>query len=279
MRFIGLDLAWGAKNPSAAVTLEWNAATQSLMPISVAEMLTDDDSICGYIRGNDADGGGLIVGVDAPLDVPNETGERPVESILRRCFGKYQAGAHPANRSLYKGDIRGERLARRFHSEYTLLSRYDFARHDPNTRNVIEVFPHPAMVVLFGLDKTLKYKLKKGRDTASRMAEFARFSEGLRSLQNAEPTLETPEWLHSPDWFRTNPIVTQSALKRIEDTMDALVCAYVAAYFWYWGEGEKCMVIGDKATGYVVTPITPELRLCVEEKSRMFFETNETQSK
>jgi len=279
MRFIGLDLAWGAKNPSAAVTLEWNAATQSLMPISVAEMLTDDDSICGYIRGNDADGGGLIVGVDAPLDVPNETGERPVESILRRCFGKYQAGAHPANRSLYKGDIRGERLAERFQNEHDLISHFHFMPRDPNARNVIEVFPHPAMVVLFDLDKTLKYKLKKGRDTASRMAEFARFSEGLRSLQNAEPTLDTPEWLHSPDWFRTNPIVTQSALKRIEDTMDALVCAYVAAYFWYWGEGEKCMVIGDKATGYVVTPITPELRLCVEEKSRMFFETNETQSK
>ena len=278
MRFIGLDLAWGAKNPSAAVTLEWDTAAQLLLSISFADTLTDDNSICGYLAAND-NGGGLIVGVDAPLDVPNETGERPVESILRRCFGKYQAGAHPANRSLYRGDIRGERLAERFQNEYNLTAHYEFALRDPNARNVLEVFPHPAMVVLFDLDKTLKYKLKKGRDYASRMAAFARFSEGLHALQNAEPALNPPDWLHSPEWFRTTVGVTQVGLKQIEDAMDALVCAYVAAYFWYWGEGEKCMVIGDKTTGYIVTTITPALRHCVEQKHQEIFEANEIQSK
>jgi predicted RNase H-like nuclease len=263
MRFIGLDLAWGAKNTSAAVTFERDAQSGALSAVSHADALTDDDSICAYIAANDV-GGGLIVGVDAPLDVPNETGERPVESVLRRCFGRFQAGAHPANRSLYGGDIRGERLAARLEREFDMTSGFAFAPRSPHARYVVEVFPHPAQVVLFGLTKTLKYKLKRGRDLPSRLAEFARFSVGLRELQNAVPSLVPPNWLHTPEWFLAQSVIAPSALKRIEDEMDALVCAYVAAYFWYWGDGEQCMIIGDKATGYIITPVTSELRQCAE---------------
>lgn len=277
MRFIGLDLAWGAKNTSAAVTLEFNSAGV-LASISHADALTDDDSICAYLAANDT-GGGLIVGVDAPLDVPNETGERPVESILRRCFGKFQAGAHPANRSLYHDDIRGERLAARWEREFQLTNGFAFAPQQSGTRHIIEVFPHPAQVVLFGLSKTLKYKLKRGRDLPSRLAEFARFSAGLRSLQNTVPSLLPPEWLPLPEWFLAQTAISPSALKRTEDAMDALVCAYVAASFWHWGEDERCMVIGDKPTGYIVTPITPELRACVEAAWQEKFPPNETASR
>ncbi len=55
---------------------------------------------------------GCIVAIDAPTLVPNETGRRPAEAECQRLFGRYQAGPHPANRSRYKGDIRGEIIAR-----------------------------------------------------------------------------------------------------------------------------------------------------------------------
>ena len=258
MRTIGIDLAWGRRNTTAAVALERRESDGSFRVIGESDALTGDDCILEFIRRTDR-GEGIVLGIDAPLDVPNETGERPVEGALRRCFGRYQAGAHPANRRLYGGDIRGEKLVQRLEAEFGIHNDYRFASGDPNVRRCLEVFPHPAQVVLFDLPRTLKYKAKPGRDFASRQAEFARLVAGLRGLSAQTPALEAPDWLEVPaDGLRG------MALKQYEDRLDALVCAYVAAYFWHWGEGEHCTVIGDRATGYVVTPITPALRVCLQ---------------
>lgn len=257
MRTIGIDLAWGRRNTTAAVALEMQGDAGFWIVVAEADALTDDESILDFVRQADP-GSGIVLGIDAPLDVPNETGERPVEAILRRCFGRYQAGAHPANRRLYGGDIRGERLTARLAAEFGIDNSFEFARGDPGVRCCIEVFPHPAQVVLFELSRTLKYKARTGRDLPSRQAEFVRLVAGLHALSLQTPALRAPDWLAPPaDDLRG------MALKRYEDRLDALVCAYVAAYFWQWGDGDRCAVIGDRKTGYVVTPITPALRLCL----------------
>lgn len=258
MRTIGIDLAWGRRNTTAAVALERQGDAETFVVIAEADALTDDDSILEFVRQSDS-GGGLLLGIDAPLDVPNETGERPVEALLRRCFGRYQAGAHPANRSLYRGDIRGELLAARLEAEFGVYNDFEFAAGDPDVRRCIEVFPHPAQIVLFELTRTLKYKARSGRDLASRQGEFARLVAGLRSLGLQTPSLRSPDWLEPPAVG-----LRGMALKRYEDRLDALVCAYVAAYFWQWGDGDRCTVIGDRQTGYVVTPITPALKACLQ---------------
>ncbi len=46
---------------------------------------------------------------------------------------------------------------------------------------------------------------------------------------------------------------TGKELKAIEDRLDSLLCAYVAAYWWYWGEA-KNMVLGNLDTGFIVIP-------------------------
>ncbi len=276
MRYIGIDLAWGTKNTTGAVTLQWKTAAgsgveanigsveagtqndkQHLSVTDYADDLLTDDAVVEFIMRGD-DGGGVIVGIDAPLDVPNLTGERPVEAALRRCFGKHQAGAHPANRTRFKDDIRGERLAARLAAEHGIINDFRIGAGDTSVRRCVEVFPHPAMVVLFGLEKTLKYKAKPGRDHTSRMAEYTRYVDGLRGLGDVEPALHVPAWL-------TVPTDKQgAALKRYEDLLDALMCAYVAAYFGHWGDGEHCMVIGNAQSGYIVSPITPDFRACLE---------------
>ena len=42
-------------------------------------------------------------------------------------------------------------------------------------------------------------------------------------------------------------------MKAVEDQLDALICAYVAAHWWYWGL-ERNLVLGDRETGYIVVP-------------------------
>src|SRR5207302_1641124 len=42
-------------------------------------------------------------------------------------------------------------------------------------------------------------------------------------------------------------------LKPVEDQIDAALCAYIAAYWWYWA-GEKSRVYGAAGEGYIVVP-------------------------
>ncbi|MDJ0746725.1 MAG: hypothetical protein QNJ32_25665 [Xenococcaceae cyanobacterium MO_167.B27] len=42
-------------------------------------------------------------------------------------------------------------------------------------------------------------------------------------------------------------------LKAVEDKLDSLICAYVAAYWWYWGEARN-LVLGNENTGYIIVP-------------------------
>jgi predicted RNase H-like nuclease len=210
MRYIGIDLAWGTKNTTAAVVLEGADANPTTNANGVkgakltayADALTDDDSILAFVAAHD-DGGGLLVAIDAPTWVPNETGRRPCEALLAQQMRRYDAGPHPANRTLLAapdGTIRGERLVVALekqgiaHTPYFLPLSLDTQHPTLNTspRACFEVFPHPAHVVLFGLEKTLKYKAKKGGDAASRQAAFRRYAELLGTLQNADPPLEIP---------------------------------------------------------------------------------------
>jgi len=42
-------------------------------------------------------------------------------------------------------------------------------------------------------------------------------------------------------------------LDRAEDQLDAIVCAFVAMYYWAHG-ASRCRVFGTFADGYIVTP-------------------------
>lgn len=250
MLFLGLDLAWGKTNGTGGAALSYQPG-QPAAVCDVRDALSDDADILAWVDHWDKAKGhaGLLVGIDAPLLVPNLTGKRPCEAEIGRRFAKFQAGAHPANRTLFRGYVRGEDLAQ------SLAERQ--IAHDPviNTfqdnalRQVMEVFPHPAHVVLFGLAKTLKYKAKPGRTYEARWAVFAEYGRLLRSLAACDPPLALPADWPPPDVSG----MVGNALKRLEDSLDALTCAYIVYYYWWHGPrgGE---VIGNMTDGYIVVP-------------------------
>ncbi len=252
MLFLGLDLAWGRKNTSGACALRWNGTRGKVLDIS--EALGDDDAILAWIARWDAEFGaeGVLLGVDAPLLVPNDTGKRPCEAEIGRRFARFQAGAHPANRTIFGGDVRGERLVACLEKMGISHSPYLIRPGQSAVRQVMEVFPHPAHIVLFGLARTLKYKAKPGRDYPSRWAVFQEYGRRLRTLA-AELSLELPgDWPAADAAGRIG-----SALKRYEDGLDALTCACIV--LWYWRHGAAgAEVIGDMTEGYIVVPRRPE---------------------
>ena len=52
----------------------------------------------------------MWVAIDAPLVVPNATGQRPVDRLVTRQYGRFHAGAYPANRRLLGDKIRAAQL-------------------------------------------------------------------------------------------------------------------------------------------------------------------------
>ena len=162
MRYIGLDLAWGERARTGLAVLDpegrlvWSAS------------VVIDDEIARHL-GDVGDTDGVVAAIDAPLVVVNETGQRACEREVGRDFGRYSAGAYPANRgnAAFNPEPRGARLARRFGWDVDPA-----VRPGPGRGVAIEVYPHPAMVSLFGLDRVIPYKGKKGRDVAARQAAF-----------------------------------------------------------------------------------------------------------
>jgi predicted RNase H-like nuclease len=237
--FAGVDLAWGERNPTGVAVVD---DTGTLRHVAAA---TDDADILAQLAPYTADA--CVVAFDAPLMVTNPTGTRPGETLLNRDFRRFDAGTYPANTGLawFADGGRGARLCR--------LLDLDLDPRSSSPRRALEVFPHSAAVVLFGLDRTLKYKHKPGRDFALLQGELQRLIDFIEGLRDAIPPLHTRDsdgWRHLTESVRT--AARKAQLRRAEDPIDAVLCAYVALFASV--RPDDVTIYGDPTTGCITTP-------------------------
>lgn len=237
---VGIDLAWGDRGRSGVVVLADGRLRSSTV--------TSDDEIVATVPA-----GPVVVAFDAPLRVPNLTGRRPCDAAISRCFARYHAGAYPANRSLpWLAEPRAARLA----------ERLGLAVDGDPERLAIEVYPHAATVVLFELDRVLPYKRRRGRDLESRRGAFRSLTEAIASLAEASPALP----LASSDRWETLLRAVERAgsgadLDRIEDELDAHLCAYVGLLFDT--APSRCDIVGVPREGAIVVPASARTSACL----------------
>ncbi len=246
MHFVGVDLAWGEKNPTGLAVLD---AEGRLVHVSTVQ--TDDQiaqALAPFVAGD------CLVAVDAPLIVTNPTGNRPAEAALNADFARFDAGAHPSNtgKPEFRDRPRGARVCARLGLDINPRSR--------RARRAIEVYPHPATVALFGLGRTLKYKNKPGRDLATLRAELQLLMGHLEALATAEPPLVVGEGAPAAEeWAAMRDAVAttgrKSGLRVVEDQVDAVLAAYIALFAERRPGGTT--TYGDGETGYIVTPTLP----------------------
>jgi predicted RNase H-like nuclease len=238
MKFIGIDLGWKSQ-PSGLCCLELIAGKLQILDLDRQEFIAD---ILTWIEQRVQPDEPAIIGVDAPTLIPNATGSRLPDKLTHKYFGKYHAGCYPANQNLP--------FAERTINFGLELEHRGFA-HAPDIdpqklgRYQIEVFPHPAIVNLFNLERILKYK--KGRLSERRLELIKLYNFIVEIL----PTLEPPLCLYGS--LSSEIPSTGAALKATEDKLDSIICAYVAAHWWYWSE-QRNLVLGDRTTGYIVIP-------------------------
>ena len=232
--FIGVDLGWYGQ-PSGLAVLHWVGRKLRLGDVT---RLRGEQDILKWIA--KAAGGGIaVVAVDAPTIIRNKGGIRPAERALNALFWRFHAGCHPAN------------LARPF-AKYVLqfsshLEAMGFAfKPEIEARDAgrfqIEVHPHAASVNLFKLPRIVKYKRGRQKERAQELNRFRKLLlDHLPGLEPAVCALCLPK------------VPCGGSTKEVEDQLDAVLCAYIAAHWWYWGPARNT-VFGDGKTGFIIVP-------------------------
>ena len=236
MKFIGVDLGWYGK-PSGLACLE---ETETGLRLAVAGRQAGVPGILDWID-EQAGGAEALIAVDAPTVITNAEGARLADRSISSAFGRYEAGCHSANLGMpfaalttgFGRSLTGRGFAHAAEIEPRKPGRYQ-----------IEVYPHPAIVSFFDLTRIIKYK--KGTVT-ERASELAR----LRVLMLTRMPIMNPalELGGLPDV----PHCGGDLLKSVEDRLDAIITAYIGAYWWRWG-AERNRVFGNESEGYIVVP-------------------------
>jgi predicted RNase H-like nuclease len=247
--FIGIDLAWRSeKNPSGVAVLKGDRRCARLVEVNTS--LVSCSAVLAYVENHAT--ASTFVAIDAPLVIRNKAGQRHCETLIGRRYGARHGSCHSSNLSLYP-------QAASVHLASQLISRgFRHApglEHPQNRRVILEVYPHPALLELFQLSSIIRYK--KG-NVARRRCGQRELQERLNELSLFVPPLEsTPKLL---EFLATNTnLLPGTALKAHEDGLDAIVCAYIAYFYWFWGPSGTHL-FGDVESGYIIVPIGTQSR-------------------
>lgn len=242
--FLGIDLAWKSeRNPSGFAVLRGNRSAVEL--VEVAQPLRSLDEVRGQIR--DFTTATTIVAIDAPLIIANSTGQRPCEKAVGQRYGARDASCHTSNLTLYPNSA-AVRLAHGLEVDGFVHASAKEA--GSASRIILEVYPHAALVAMFNLERIIRYKkgpifqkhlgLLQLRD---RISQLGRFDPPLRSTHRLEFLLT-----------RELQSLRGQKLKDHEDALYAVICAYLACYYWVWRE-QRTEIFGSLSGGYIIKPI------------------------
>jgi len=244
---VGIDLAWGRRAPSGLCAVAADGA------VTASATVVSDDEIVSWMGEWAPEP--AVVGFDAPLVVNNLAGRRECEALVSRAFGPEKAGVYPSNRSMAAFADGG----RAFHLSRRLgLALDPVSAAERGCGLAVEVFPHSALVALFGLEVRLAYKSGRGRSVDARREEMGRLASLVVALSGVGPGLRAEV---GPQWSALFHVIPNSTrhvdLDRVEDELDAHVCAFVARLLAadLADGGSRVRVLGEWSEGAVVTPV------------------------
>jgi predicted RNase H-like nuclease len=277
VRFVGCALAWrpgeAREGISCLVVMDERG---SIIANSFAGSAGE---IAEAIEGYSSDRRGVIVGVDAPLAVPNERGTRKIERIL----SKVALPAYSASRRMFGGQPYAEELLgalERVGIEYT---DYPFPRQRGQWA-VVEVDSAATLKILSlerggGKDGDPAQRLrrmgeprlrkgnKEGRAAALKGAiEVLWDTPGLRlRTGNLSADLSVPENIDVSK-LDVSAGLSHADLDRILSLVEGTLAAYTVHRHWKGRDGS--MVVGTGDQGSVLLPATEALHDRIADECR-----------
>ncbi len=262
---LGIDAAWTEKEPSGVALLEgspgawrcvavapsydsfltlaegkpvdWTIKSRGAIP-DISRLVSAAEKLLG---GREL----TVVTVDMPLSTTPITGRREADAAISRAFGGKGAAVHSP--SAERPGAISDQLTKDFAAVGYPLATATTPAGTPN--RLVEVYPHPALMSLTGASYRLCYKVSRSRrywpdsTPAERRANLLVQFQRILSALNDEIS-DIP--IELPDPTSAIPV---TGLKRYEDSLDALVGAWVGMKYL---EGEA-VAYGDH-TAAIWTP-------------------------
>ncbi len=237
---LGIDAAWTATQPSGVALLRGEGSIRNCVSVAPsygsfiaaaaggpldwsAEPAPGRPNVDALLAAAKAMLGGTgvdLVTIDMPIATVPITGRRAADDAVSRTFGDKGCAVHTPN-SRRPGPV-AALLRRKFAAHgYPLATAAVTAGSYPA---LVEVFPHTALLTLLGATYRIPYKIAKvakywpsisssGR-RAKILSEWRRIFDALNKVVG-DIALKLPD------------AGTNASLKRYEDALDALVCAWV----------------------------------------------------
>lgn len=280
MRFVGCSLAWrpgeaGERDSCLVVLDERGSIVANSFAREAGEIAA---AVGGYAEGRR----GLVMGVDAPLSVPNERGTRRIERILSRVA----LPAYSASRKMFGGEPFAEEVLAALEENGIEYTDYPF-RRARGQQAVTEVDSAAALKVLHferngeagGEDGDLaaalrempEPKLRKGNKEARAAAlrgavEILWNTPGLRlRTGNLSSDVGASE---NVDLSRleVSPSLSHAELDRVADLVEGTLAAYAVHRHWRGRDGS--IVVGTGHEGAVLLPASVALHALIGGECR-----------
>ena len=248
----GFDSAWAGKEPGAICAIAFDDGGRVQFheprPASFPYALA-------FIKERRREFAVSLVAIDQPTIVPNATGSRPVECIVRPLMGFVGSAVQPANRGKRNmfGDCAPIWL---FLSELNAIQDPIKARTAGTGHFLIEVYPALSLLALkddfaerngcpkYNPEKRKKFRLDDWRAVAAVVQANAN-EFGVSDLA---------------DWACQMQALA-APRKCHQDLLDAAICALIGL-MWRAGPSNCSAMRGDLENGYMVTPISNATRGC-----------------
>ena len=166
-----------------------------------------------------------VVAVDMPLALTPITGRRVADDQVARAFGASGCSPHSPN------PLRPGKIGLRLQEGFTACGFPLVTVAAGALPALIEVYPHPALVVLLREGYRIPYKVSRSRRYWPSASPAVRREKLLNQFTRISVAL-TAE-IEGVDFVLPDPsdVSTLAGLKRYEDALDALVCAWVGARY------------------------------------------------
>jgi len=257
---LGIDAAWTKKEPSAVAVVvrdssDWRCVAVTPSYDSFLARANDNiplDWNTPHFLGSTpdakklldaaktlADGHVTIVTIDMPVATIPIHGRRSADQAISKHFGGQGCSTHSP------GDERpgqlGQSLSRKFEVEgYAIATTSDCS----GTRSrLVEVYPHPALLKLLRCSYRVQYKVSKTNRYWPSTSKSERVENLLSKFVAIRDALEGVFGGIDLPLPKPGSVKSLSALKRYEDALDALVCAWVGTQYI----DQKAVAFGDKS--------------------------------
>lgn len=239
---LALDPAWTTRHPSGVALVARDGADSMCLGLAPSYRQFVDLSSGQAVDWTERPPGGLppvddllesarliagkypdMVTVDMPVSRSPITGRRVADNAISRAFGARGCSTHSPSTDR-PGEVGAHLTTHLFERGYELLTTSSDRRRGCV---LVEVYPHPALLVLMQRDYQVPYKVSRRNKYWKDVPPAQRKSNLVTELVQIFDRLRGQIDGLDATWLKGLDLISFEAMKRYEDTLDALVCAWV----------------------------------------------------